>query len=115
MLHVADFSPLLRYMYGFDRKNNSVDTKPSQPSLQRNLQIYPTIGFRLSPSTMLRLWDENGMIYNSASGGWFIPIDAMITHRLTENLVFAVGASKQLVETYHQYDWSTYAKISFNF
>lgn len=114
-LHVTDFSPLLRYMYGFDRKNNSFGTKPAQPALQRNLQIYPMISFQLSPSTMLRLWDENEIIYNSAGGGWFVPIDAMITHRLTKNLVFSVGASKQVVQTYKQYDWSTYAKVSLNF
>lgn len=115
MLNVSGFSPLLRYMYGFDRKNNSFATKPAQPALQRNLQIYPIISFELSPKTVLRMWDQNEIIYNSAGGGWFVPIDAMISHRLTENLVFAIGASKQVIQTYKQYDWSTYAKVSLNF
>lgn len=114
-LNVTNFSPLFRYMYGFDRKNNSFGTKPPQPALQRNLQIYPIISFRLSPSTILRMWDQNEIIYNSAGGGWFVPIDAMISHRLTESLVFSIGASKQVVQTYKQYDWSTYAKVSLNF
>ena len=115
ILRVTDFSPLVRYMYGFDTKNNSMQVNPSQPPLLRSLQLYPTMGFKLSSNTMLRIWDENSIVYNSAGGGWFIPIDAMITHRLTKNLVFAVGASKQVVQTYQQYDWSTYAKVSFNF
>jgi hypothetical protein len=115
LLHVTDISPLVRYMYGFNTKNNSLAINPSQPPLQRNLQIYPTVGFQLTPDTMLRLWDENGMVYNSAGGGWFIPIDAMITHRINRNWVAAVGASKQMVQTYSQYNWSTYGKISFNF
>ncbi len=115
LLHVTDFSPLLRYMYGFDGKNNSPSVNPNQPPLIRNLQIFPTIGFQLSPNTMLRFWDENGAVYNSAGGGWFLPIDAMITHRLSKHWVFAVGASKQLIQTYYQYNWSTYAKVSFNF
>ena len=115
MLHVTDFSPLMRYMYGFDTKNNSQTINPGQPPLSRNLQIFPTIGFQLSPNTMLRFWDENGAVYNSAGGGWFVPIDAMVTHRLTKHWVFAVGASKQVVQTYRQYDWSTYAKVSYNF
>jgi hypothetical protein len=115
LLHITDFSPLLRYMYGFDAKNNSYAVNPSQPALLRNLQIFPTIGFELSPSTMLRFWDENGVVYNTAGGGWFIPIDAMVTHRLTKNFVVAVGASKQVVQSYRQYDWSSYAKISYNF
>ena len=115
LLHVTDFSPLIRYMYGFDTKNNSLTVNPSQPALQRNLQMFPTIGFQLTPNTMLRFWDENGMVYNSAGGGWFVPIDAMVTHRLSKHWVVAVGASKQVVQTYRQYDWSSYAKISFNF
>jgi hypothetical protein len=115
LLHVTDFSPLLRYMYGFDTKNNSQVINPSQPALVRNLQVFPTIGFQLSPNTRLRFWDENGAVYNSAGGGWFVPMDAMVTHRFARNWVFAVGASKQVVQSYHQYDWSTYAKVSYNF
>lgn len=115
LLHLADFSPLARYMYGFDTKNNSLQLNPSQPPLARNLQLFPTLGFQITPSTQLRMWDENGVIYNSAGGGWFVPIDAMVTHRLSKNFLFAVGASKQVVQTYNQYDWSIYGKLSFNF
>ena len=115
LLHVTDFSPLMRYMYGFNGKNNSFITNPNQPPLMRTLQLFPTIGFELSPNTMLRFWDENGAVYNSAGGGWFVPIDAMVTHRFAKQWVFAVGASKQVIQTYPQYDWSTYAKISYNF
>lgn len=115
LLHVTDFSPLVRYMYGFDSKSNSFTINPNQPALIRNLQLFPTVGFQLSPNTMLRFWDENGAVYNSAGGGWFVPIDAMLTHRLDKNWVVAIGASKQLIQSYQQYDWSSYAKISFNF
>jgi hypothetical protein len=111
LLHVTDFSPLIRYMYGFGDKNPT----SSQPPLQRALQLFPTVGFQLAPNTLLRFWDENGAVYNSAGGGWFVPIDAMITHRLTKNWVVAIGASKQVIQTYQQYDWSAYGKISFNF
>lgn len=115
LLGVTDISPLIRYMYGFDTKNNSLSVNPNQPALIRNLQLFPTVGFQLSPNTMLRFWDENGIVYNSAGGGWFVPIDVMVTHRLSKNWVVAVGASKQVVQTYTQYDWSSYGKISFNF
>jgi hypothetical protein len=102
-------------MYGFDTKNNSSQVNPSQPPLVRNLQLFPTLGFQLMPNTQLRMWDENGVVYNSAGGGWFVPLDAMITHRVTKNFLFAIGASKQIVQTYNQYDWSVYGKLSFNF
>ena len=115
VLHVTDFSPLVRYMYGFESKNNSFANNPNQPPLARSLALFPTVGFELSPKTMLRFWDENGMAYNSAGGGWFVPLDAMVTHRLTNNLVVAIGASKELIQTYPQYNWTAYGKISFNF
>lgn len=113
---LSDFSPLLRYMYGFDTKGNSFANNPNQPPLVRNLNIFPTLGFNLSPSTQLRLWDENGAVWNTGGGGgWFVPLDAMVTHRLNKSLLFAVGASKQVVQSYPVYDWSFYGKLSFNF
>lgn len=115
VLPISDFSPLVRYMYGFYAKNNGYAENPNQPGPTRSLYMYPTLGYSVTPDLMLRLWDENGIVYNSAGGGWFVPIDAMFLYRVTKNLVFAVGASKQVVQTYRQYDWSTYAKISLNF
>jgi hypothetical protein len=114
-LKVSDVSPLVRYMYGFDTKSNSFQVNPNQPTLVRNLQLFPTVGFQLSPRTQLRLWDENGIVFNSAGGGWFIPIDGMVTHRINKKLLFAVGASRQIVQSYFQYDWSVYGKVSLNF
>ena len=113
---LSDFSPLLRYMYGFDTKSNSFASNPNQPPLVRNLNIFPTLGLNISPSTQLRLWDENGIVWNTGGGGgWFIPLDAMVTHRLNKSFLFAVGASKQVVQSYSVYDWSFYGKLSFNF
>jgi hypothetical protein len=113
---LSDFSPLLRYMYGFNTKSNSFENNPNQPPLVRNLNIFPTLGFNLSPNTQLRLWDENGISWNTGGGGgWFVPIDAMVTHRLNKTFLFAVGASKQVVQSYPIYDWSFYGKLSFNF
>jgi hypothetical protein len=113
---LSDFSPLLRYMYGFDTKGNSFASNPNQPPLVRNLNIFPTLGLNISPSTQLRLWDENGIILNTGGGGgWFVPLDAMVTHRLNKSFLFAVGASKQVVQSYSVYDWSFYGKLSFNF
>jgi hypothetical protein len=112
---LADFSPLARYMYGFYLKNTTLANALNQPALARRLELYPTIGLNLAPQTQLRFWDENGIVYNSAGGGWFVPIDAMVTHRLNQHFLFAVGVSKQVVQTYQQYDWSFYGKLSFNF
>lgn len=113
---LSDFSPLARFMYGFDTKNNSFANNPNQPPLVRNLSLYPTLGFNILPNTQIRFWDENGITWNTGGGGgWFVPIDAMVTHRLNKHFLFALGASKQIVQSYQMYDWSFYGKISFNF
>jgi hypothetical protein len=112
---LSDFSPLVRYMYGFDSKNNSFAANPSQPPLLRTLQLFPTVGLQLTPATQIRFWDENGMLYNTAGGGWFVPLDAMVTHSISKHLLFAIGASKEVVQTFQAYDWSIYGKISIRF
>ena len=113
---ISDFSPLVRYMYGFDTKNNSFANNPSQPALERNLNLFPTIGINLTPKTQIRFWDENGIVANTGGGGgWFVPIDAMVTHRYSKHFLFAIGASKQLIQTYQIYNLSVYGKVSFNF
>ena len=109
---LADISPLARYMLGF---NSKAPTGTTPLSLVNRLELYPTIGLNLSSNIQLRFWDENGIVYNSTSGGWFIPIDAMLTYRLNKHLLFAVGAAKQVVQNYQIYDWTTYGKVSLNF
>lgn len=110
---LADFSPLVRYMYGFYQTQKALANSGITPT--RELQLYPTIGIKLGASTQIRFWDENGIYYNTAQGTWFVPIDAMVTHRLNKNLLVAIGASKQLVQTYSQYDWVAYGKVSVSF
>lgn len=107
---LADFSPLIRYLYGFDSKGNA-----AQNPLLRNFYAFPTLGFKLTENTQIRLWDENGVVYNTTGGGWFVPVDAMLTQRINQHFSFAIGASKQVIQTYQQYNWSLYGKVSLNF
>lgn len=109
---LADVSPLARYMIGFNAKAPA-GTNP--PPLASRLELYPTVGLNLGPSTQLRFWDENGAVYNAAGGGWFVPVDAMLTQRLSKNLLVAIGGAKQVVQTYQLYNWSVYGKIAVSF
>jgi hypothetical protein len=109
---LADISPLARYMIGF---NSKAQSGTSPPPLASRLELYPTIGLNLGPSTQLRLWDENGAIYNAAGGGWFVPIDGMVTQRINKNLLIAIGGAKQIIQTYQLYSWTVYGKISLSF
>lgn len=65
---LSDFSPLLRYMYCFDRKGNSFANNSNQPPLARNLNIFPTLGINLFPNTQIRFWDENAIVWNTGGG-----------------------------------------------
>lgn len=109
---LSDISPLARYMIGF---NTKAPAGVSPPPLASRLELYPTVGLNLGPSTQIRFWDENGAIYNAAGGGWFIPLDAMLTQRLNQNLLVAIGGAKQVVQTYQLYQWSVYGKMSLTF
>ena len=109
---LADISPLARYMIGFNAKAPSGF---SPPPLASRLELYPTVGVNLGPSTQIRFWDENGAVYNAAGGGWFVPIDAMVTQRINKNLLLAIGGAKQLVQTYQFYNWAVYGKVSLPF
>ena len=109
---LADISPLARYMIGFNAKAPS---GIAPPPLASRLELYPTVGLNLGPSTQIRFWDENGAVYNAAGGGWFVPIDAMVTQRINKNLLFAIGGAKQIIQTYQLYDSTVYGKISLTF
>ena len=109
---LSDISPLARYMIGFNAKAPS---GMNPPPLASRLELYPTVGLNLGPSTQIRFWDENGAVYNAAGGGWFIPIDAMLTQRINKNLLFAIGGAKQVVQTYQLYNWMAYGKIALTF
>jgi hypothetical protein len=109
---LADISPLARYMFGFNAK---APAGASPPPLASRLELYPTVGLNLGPNTQIRFWDENGAVYNAAGGGWFVPIDAMLTQRLSKNLLVALGGAKQVVHTYQLYQWSLYGKVSLTF
>ena len=109
---LSDISPLARYMFGFNPK---APAGTSPPPIASQLELYPTIGLNLSPSTQIRFWDENGAVFNAAGGGWFVPIDAMVTQRISKNLLVAIGGAKQVVQTYQLYNWSVYGKISLSF
>ena len=109
---LSDISPLARYMFGFSPR---APAGISLPPLISRLELYPTVGLNLSPSTQIRFWDENGAIYNAAGGGWFVPIDTMVTQRINKNWLVAIGGAKQVVQSYPLYNWTVYGKISLTF
>lgn len=104
----TDFSPLARYMMGFSAVSSQVTT------LNRSLELYPSIGLRFSERITMRLWDENPIVLNSANGVWFVPIDAYATYDFTRHWSASLGGAKRLNNT-SQYNWSCYGRIVYRF
>jgi len=105
---LTDFSPLARYMMGFSATN------PQVTALKRSLELYPTIGLRLSERVTVRLWDENAIVLNSATGVWFIPVDAYATYVFTPHWSASLGGAKRLTNT-SQYNWVGYGRVTYRF
>jgi hypothetical protein len=105
---IADISPVVRYFYGFD---------PRYPNatLVRNINFFPTIGFKLSANTEARLWDENPAVVNLNNGKWFIPFDVQLLHNLDKTMYFVVGTSQGLIRTNNLYTNSTYVSFGYKF
>ncbi len=111
---LSDFSPLARFMFGFNVKNQKF-LNIDEPTPERSLHLFPALGFDLTPKTQLRLWDENGMVYSVNNRQWFVPFDAMLTHRVTDNFVVSLGVSRAIIDQYKQYKLNIYGKVSWYF
>jgi hypothetical protein len=105
---ITDISPVARYFYGFD---------PRYPNttLVRSLNLFPTIGFKLSANTEARFWDENPAVLNLNNGKWFVPLDIQILHNLDKTKYFVIGTSQGLVRDNNLYTNSTYVSFGYKF
>ncbi len=102
------FSPLVRYMMG---------TTPvaSNATLMRSLEIYPTLGFQLTPKLKLAMWDETGIGQSQRNGKWFVPIDAMLTYSFDKHWGASVGSSAPVINENFSYFWNAYGRVIYIF
>ena len=102
------FSPLVRYMMG-------TTAVASNTTLMRTLEIYPTLGFQLTPKLKLAMWDETGITQNQRNGNWFLPIDAMLTYSFDNYWGASVGSSAPLINNNFSYFWNAYGRVIYTF
>lgn len=102
------FSPLVRYMMG---------TTPvaSNATLMRTLELYPTLGFQLTPKLKLAMWDETGIVQSQRTGKWFVPIDAMLTYSFDKHWGASVGSSAPVINENFSYFWNAYGRVIYIF
>lgn len=102
------FSPQLRYMMGTTPVNQNA-------TLMRTLEIYPALGFNITPKLKLAMWDEVGMYLSARTGQWFVPADAMLTYSFDQSWGATVGASAPLINDNFNYFWNVYSRVIYTF
>ena len=102
------FSPVVRYMMG------TTQVSP-QATLVRTLELYPAVGFQLTPKLKLAMWDETAIYFSARTGRWFVPADAMLTYSFDKSWGATVGASAPLINNNFNYFWNVYSRVIYNF
>lgn len=102
------FSPTARYLMGM----TAVSPKAT---LMRTLELYPSVGFQLSPKVKLAFWSEYGMSMNAQTGKWFVPADAMVTYNFTKTWAASLGAAAPIVQDNVLYFWTAYGRVMYTF
>ena len=92
------FGPFARYSYGYDEGSPGVTTK-------RTWTIFPETTFTISDKYSLVFWPEQGITYNQRSEKWFVPLEAMFTHRLSKQWEYSVGGAAPMVDDDKSYRW----------
>jgi hypothetical protein len=61
------------------------------------------------------LWPEQGISYNLRSHKWFVPVEAMFTHRLNKQWEYSVGGAVPVDEGDKSYRWLLQGRLSYFF
>ena len=102
------FAPYARYFYGYDPGSPTVVTK-------RSWNIFPELTFGLNDKWSLVFSPEQGITYNVRTGKWFVPIEAMGTHRLNKNWEYAFGGAYEIVDSDPSYRWLLQGRLRYYF
>lgn len=102
------FFPLARYFFGFDTQSPGVTEI-------RRLDLFPTMIFGLAPGWALHLYPENPISYNDRTHKWFVPIDALVTHRVSKSFEYGFGGAFPIVDDDRAYRWLVQARLTFYF
>jgi hypothetical protein len=79
------------------------------------VQFHPVVSLRLGERWSIRFWEENAIVYDTLTGGLFVPIDAYIAFRIDSALSLAVGGAVRTHGSYAQYDNMVYSRLGLTF
>jgi hypothetical protein len=106
--HGVTLNPLARYFMSYHT------TEPGAAKV-RLLFLFPNVKFALPDSWSLAIYPENPISYNAVTKKWFVPIDLMLTKRLTKTVELGFGGAYGLVKDYPQFDYTIYGQMTFYF
>ncbi len=101
-------SPNARYSWGFSPQDSGV-------ALIRKLTIFPTLGFNIVNRLSFTVYPEQGILYNAATGKWFVPAEAMLMYRGKHKGQFGIGGAYGMVTDYKVYKWLIEARGAVDF
>lgn len=101
-------APYARYFYGFDPKSPGVTTK-------RSWNIFPEVDFTLNETWQLLLWPEQGVNYNVRTGKWFVPVEAMLSNRVSKTWGYGFGGAYEWVNQDNSYRWIVQGRVQYFF
>jgi hypothetical protein len=107
------FVPVIRYAMSF--AGNPTARTISEP------QIAPTLNIGLPDRWFVTFYPSNdirinyGQPVSGQTGRLFLPFDAAIGRKMTENLVLSLEASVPIIKDYPVYNFKTEFKIALNF
>jgi hypothetical protein len=102
------FAPLARYF-------RSVGATVPHGTEINQLQLHPVVSMRLNDAWSVVLWQENKIIYDFLTTGWFVPIDILVKYQINPALSVGLGGAVGLLQSYPQYDNIIYGRLSVTF
>jgi hypothetical protein len=81
----------------------------------RTLDLFPTVTFSLRNDWDLSFYAENPVVYNDVIHKWFVPIDILLTKRVSRSFGFGFGGAYGLVKDDPRYQYVVNGRVTFYF
>jgi hypothetical protein len=102
------FAPLARYF-------RSAGATVRHGTDISQVQFHPVIAVRFDERWSITLWQENPIIVDMLTNGWFVPADALVKYQISPGFSVGLGAAVRLVQSYAQYDNMIYGRLPVKF
>jgi hypothetical protein len=106
--HGVTLSPVARYFMSYHATEAGA-------AKVRQLDLYPAVTVDLPDRWSLAFYPKNPITYNDVTNKWLVPIDVMLTNRVTKSLELGLGSAYALVKDDPQYKYVLYGRVTLYF